>query len=234
MFIFLDTETTGTGEKDRLCQLAYKLETGEIVNELFKPPLPIAIDAMCIHHITNEMVENKPAFKESKDYQKLVDLFENDKNILVAHNAKFDVDMIIKEGVHPKKVICSLKLARYLDPEGKILRYGLQYLRYFLGIKIEANAHDALGDILVLEKLFERIFVKMSKDIGPAAVEDKMMAISIKPVLLNRMYFGKHKGVFFRDIPKDYLQWLSGQEVLDEDLRFTVGHYLGLPIQRMV
>jgi len=56
VFIFLDTETTSTGEKDRLCQLAYKTEDGDIVNELFKPPLPITIDAMCVHHITNEMV----------------------------------------------------------------------------------------------------------------------------------------------------------------------------------
>ncbi len=46
MFIFLDTETTGTEKEDRLCQLAYKLETGEIVNELLKPPLPISIIAM--------------------------------------------------------------------------------------------------------------------------------------------------------------------------------------------
>ena len=226
MFIFLDTETTGTAEKDRLCQLAYKLETGEIVNELFKPPLPIEIDAMCVHHITNEMVENKPVFKDSIEYQKLVDLFNDDKNILVAHNAKFDVDMLIKEDIHPKKVICSLKIARHLDPNGVIPRYSLQYLRYFLGIKIEATAHDALGDILVLEKLFERLFAKMSKDIGPAAVEDKMMDISSKPVLLTRMFFGKHKGERFRDIPADYLKWLSGKDDLDEDMQFTLGHYL--------
>ena len=226
MFIFLDTETTGTEKDDRLCQLAYKLETGEIVNELFKPPLPIAIEPMSIHHITNEMVENKPPFKNSNDHRKLVDLLNDDKNILVAHNAKFDVDMLEKEGVHPKKVICTLKLARHLDPNGVIPKYNLQYLRYFLGIKIEATAHDALGDILVLEKLFERLFAKMSKDIGPAAVEKRMMDISSKPVLLTRMYFGKHKGEFFRDIPKDYLQWLSGKDDLDEDMRFTVGHYL--------
>jgi exodeoxyribonuclease X len=226
VFIFLDTETTGAEEKDRLCQLAYKLETGEIVNELFKPPLPIAIDAMCVHHITNEMVENKPAFKDSIEYQKLVDLLNDDKNILVAHNAKFDVDMLIKEDVHPQKVICSLKIARHLDRNGAIPRYSLQYLRYFLGIKIEATAHDALGDILVLEKLFERLFFRMSKDIGPRAVEDKMVEISSKPVLLTRMFFGKHKGVRFRDIPQDYLQWLSGQDDLDEDMRFTIGHYL--------
>jgi len=226
LFIFLDTETTGTDEKDRLCQLAYKLETGEIVNKLFKPPLPIAIDSMCVHHITNEMVENKPAFKDSHEYQKLVGLLSGDKNILVAHNAKFDVDMLEKEGIHPRRVICTLKLARRMDSEGKIPKYNLQYLRYFLGIKIEATAHDALGDILVLEKLFERLFVKMSKSIGPAAVENRMMDISSKPVLLARMYFGKHKGQFFRDIPQDYLRWLSGKDDLDEDLMFTVGHYL--------
>jgi len=49
------------------------------------------------------------------------------------------------------------------------------------------TAHDALGDILVLEKLFERLFIKMSKDIGPAAVDKKMIEISSKPVLLSRM-----------------------------------------------
>jgi len=54
---------------------------------------------------------------------------------------------------------------------------------------------------------------------------DKMMEISTKPVLLSRMYFGKHKGKMFRDIPKDYLQWLSATD-LDENMRFTVGHYL--------
>ena len=223
MFIFLDTETTGTEKDDRLCQLAYKTEAGKIVNKLFKPPLPIAIASMCVHHITNEMVADKPAFKDSHEYQKLVGLLSGDKNILVAHNAKFDVDMLEKEGIRLKRVICTLKLARHMDPEGKIPKYSLQYLRYFLGIKVEANAHDALGDILVLEKLFERLFVKMSKNIGSAAVENRMMEISSKPVLLSRMTFGKHKGKFFREIPKDYLQWLSEQEDLDEDMRVTVG-----------
>ena len=35
MFIFLDTETNGTDEDDRLCQIAFKIEAGLIVNELF-------------------------------------------------------------------------------------------------------------------------------------------------------------------------------------------------------
>ena len=79
MFIFLDTETTGTEKEDRLCQLAYKTEAGKIANQLFKPPLPIKIDSMCVHHITNEMVADKPAFKDSHEYQKLVGLLSGDK-----------------------------------------------------------------------------------------------------------------------------------------------------------
>jgi len=35
MFIFLDTETNGTDEEDRLCHIAFKTEAGLIVNELF-------------------------------------------------------------------------------------------------------------------------------------------------------------------------------------------------------
>ena len=100
-------------------------------------------------------------------------------------------------------------------------------MRYFLKINIQATAHDALGDILILEKLFERLLARMNKDVGPDAVEDKMIEISSNPVLLSRMSFGKHKGQFFRDIPKDYLQWLSGTD-LDEDMRFTVEHHLSM------
>ncbi len=77
MFIFLDTETTGTEKDDRLCQLVYKTEEGKIVNQLFKPPIPIAIEPMSIHHITNEMVADKPAFKGSHDHQKLLGLLRD-------------------------------------------------------------------------------------------------------------------------------------------------------------
>jgi DNA polymerase-3 subunit epsilon len=67
MFIFLDTETTGTGPDDRLCQIAFKTGQGTIVNELFNPGKPIAIEAMAVHHITNEMVKDKPPFRPNSN-----------------------------------------------------------------------------------------------------------------------------------------------------------------------
>jgi DNA polymerase III epsilon subunit-like protein len=139
MFIFIDTETTGTGPEDRLCQIAFKPEGGPAVCQTFNPGRPISIDAMPIHHITNRMVQGKPPFRGSDTHAQLQSLIRNDDNVIVAHNARFDVDMLNREGIYPPRVICTLKLARYLDKNGVIPKYNLQYLRYFLNLEIEAT-----------------------------------------------------------------------------------------------
>ena len=224
MFIFLDTETTGKDEDDRLCQLAYKTEEGTVVNELFNPGKPISIEAMSIHHITNDIVKDKPLFQQSETKKNLHKLLEETDNVLVSHNVKFDVEMLNREGIHPNKVICTLKLARFLDEDGVIPKYNLQYLRYYLKLNVEAVAHDASGDVVVLEALFHRIHAKMIEKFGTDAV-DQMIEISSKPFLIKRMPFGKHQGIKMEDIPVDYLNWLYTTD-LDEDLEYTVNHFL--------
>jgi DNA polymerase III epsilon subunit-like protein len=225
MFIFIDTETTGNGLADRICQIAFKTEGGDAVNELFNPGMPITIDAMTVHHITNEMVRDKPAFRDSDTWKKLRDLVVPNTNIMVAHNAAFDVDMLRKEGIETKNVICSLKLARYLDKDGVIPKYGLQYLRYYLSLNVDAVPHTALGDILVLEALFNRIHAKALEEFRDDAVF-KMIEVSKNPVLYRRMPFGKHKGLKMEEVPVDYLRWLAGTD-LEEDLRYTIEQFLG-------
>ena len=224
MFIFLDTETTGTGPADRLCQIAFKTEKSSAVNQLFNPGMPISIDAMTVHHITNKMVLEKPTFRDSDTWKKLQALIRSDSNVMVAHNAAFDVDMLKKEGVEPKSVICTLKLARYFDKDDVIPKYGLQYLRYYLKLNVDAVPHTALGDILVLEALFNRIHAKAVVEFGDDTV-DKMIEVSKNPVLYRRMPFGKHKGMKMEEVPVDYLQWLAGTNI-EEDLRYTIEQYL--------
>ena len=101
--IFIDTETTGIGAEDRLCQLAFiAKENGEITetyNELFNPGMKIPPDASAVTHITNKMVEGKPAFKSSDEYSRLKELLEKDSSVFVAHNAKFDIGMLAKENI---------------------------------------------------------------------------------------------------------------------------------------
>src|SRR3989338_5950866 len=163
--IFFDTETTGNTEKDTLCQIAYK--TGdEAFSEMYKPVIKIPPEASAVHHITNKMIADKPSFKDSPDSKKIKKLFEDKNSVVVAHNAPFDLMIIKKEDIEPKNFICTLRLARFLDHEDKIEQYKLQYLRYYLDLDVEATAHDALGDVLVLEKLFERLKKKILEQDG--------------------------------------------------------------------
>ncbi|MFZ3015419.1 MAG: exonuclease domain-containing protein [Minisyncoccia bacterium] len=231
--IFFDTETTGNTEKDFLCQLAYKTGDESFVG-FYKPPVKIPPEASAVHHITNKMVENELSFKES-DKEKIKDLFEDENSVVVAHNVQFDLMIIKKEGIVPKNSICTLRLARYLDPEGKIERYNLQYLRYLLELEVEAQAHDALGDVLVLEKLFERLKKKLmeNENLDEEKAIEKMIEVSSHPSLLRSINFGKHNGKTIEEIlniDPGYLEWLLKQKLesdqVDEDWVYTLKHYL--------
>ena len=242
--IFFDTETTGRDADDRLCQLAYK--TGEeSFCELYNPGKKIPPDASAVHHISNKMVASKPAFTESKEYKRIKKLFEDKNNILIAHNAIFDVEMLKKEDINIPNFICTLRVARHLDKEGKIEKYNLQYLRYFLDIEVEAAAHDAMGDVVVMEKLFERLKDRMmapteigvptevGKELTEEEVLEKMMDISSRPSLMRSFNFGKHVGKKLEEVlasDRGYLEWLlvqktsSGQN--EEDWIYTLKYHL--------
>jgi len=245
--IFFDTETTGNTEKDFLCQIAYKT-SNENFSGLYKPPIKIPPEASAVHHITNKMIADKVAFKESPEYKKIKELFENENSIVVAHNTIFDLNMINKEGINPKKFICTLRLARFLDSEGKIDRYNLQYLRYFLDLDVEALAHDAMGDVLVLEKLYERLKTRLqqlcckhcgqeklsgAKHISEKELIERMVEISSHPSLFKYINFGKHSGKEIQEIARidpSYLEWLLKSKLesdqIDEDWIYTLKHYL--------
>ncbi|MBX4181732.1 3'-5' exonuclease, partial [Candidatus Parcubacteria bacterium] len=119
--IFLDTEGTGNEpKKDRLCQVCYEVE-GVFHTEYFKPPVPISVKAMSITHITNKDVVDKEAFATSRMKQELQELLN--EGVLVAHTAAFDIAMLKAEGVEVPRHICTLRVARFLDPDNKIPEY---------------------------------------------------------------------------------------------------------------
>ena len=143
--------------------------------------------------------------------------------------------MIKKEGITPAHFICTLRLARYLDKEEKIERYNLQYLRYFLEIEIEATAHDAFGDVLVLEQLYERLKKKIieQENLTEERAIERMVEISSHPSLLRTFGFGKYNGRKIEEVAKidrGYLEWLLAQKIngdgIDEDWIYTLKHYL--------
>ena len=235
--IFLDTETTGVGPDDRLCQVAYSF-AGSEREGLFKPPVPISLDAMVVTRITNRMVEREPVFIDSEMFGALKRIFTGG-GILVAHNAPFDADMLRREGLFVGVCIDTYKLAHHLDPEGNIPKYNLQYLRYYHDLEVDdATAHSALGDVRVLIALFDRYLEEMLVTLGSEeAVLQEMLAISSRPILMRKFNFGKYAGLEVKQVAHDdpgYLAWLFNQKIMarergeenDEHWIYTLDWYV--------
>lgn len=236
-FIFLDVEATGVDEQDRLIQVAYKWNS-RVENALFKPPLPIKLPAMAVHHVTEKMVADKPAFIDSTEFEDLKKIAEEGA-VLVAHNAVYDLGMLKKEGIEFPVFIDTLKVARFID-DGQFENHQMQYLRYFYGIEIEATAHDALGDILVLEQVTKKLSQDLAKkeNIIGMEIATRMIEISAQPSLFRKFNFGKYNGSTIEEVVnggfdgkgRSWMEWLLSEKLKspegDEDWIYTLKHYL--------
>ncbi len=249
--IFLDTETTGNTTSDRLCQLCYRVWNGETLstelNELYLPPCPISVASQAVHHIRPIMVADKPEFQKSKNYSEIKSLLENSSSVLIAHNAPFDMQMLAFEDIFPKQFIDTLKIVRYIDPDMEIERHNLQYLRYYLNIDdmlptgTVIDAHDALGDVLVLEHIYHYLFTEFAKlhpDLTPDQIITELVRISSLPTFIGKITFGKYAGSLVRDLAdrdRGYLEWLLNAKLKnaeegqnEEDWIYTLRSALGL------
>jgi DNA polymerase III epsilon subunit-like protein len=85
-----------------------------------------------------------------------------------------------------------------------------------LEIEIEAQAHDALGDVLVLEKLFERLLKKLMEEnnFSEQQAIAEMINISSHPTILKTINFGKYNGQEIKDI--------ANIDTQTEDLKMNV------------
>jgi len=241
-YIILDTETTGTSEKDRIIQLGYIVLGApevEVYNELCSSDVAIEIGAMEVHNIVPDMIEGKPSCVETEAYKRLEALNTPD-NYMIIHNAPFDLGMLKKEGFESQmQLIDTLRVAKHLLPESDYHR--LQYLRYSLELYknedaeakklgVELKAHDALGDVIFLKMLLSKL-TELTGEKGIKAVA-KMVALSGEPVEIKKpMRFGKHKGKTIQELAETesgYLKWmLKNMQNLDEDTCYTINKVLG-------
>jgi len=92
------------------------------------------------------------------------------------------------------------------------------------------QVHHALGDVLVLEKVFFKLY-EMLKNQNPdkdeLTLKNMMIEISSHPSILYTCKFGKHKGTLWADVPRDYLDWVVNKsDFTDEDVLYTARYYL--------
>lgn len=221
--VFFDVETTGIGKEDRLCQIAF-MDRGHMRVGLCKPPVPISPKAAEIHGITQEMVDGLGPFIGSD----LFDAFAAHVaagRVFAAHNAQFDVAMLAKEGIEIPAHVCTLKVARYVDKDGDFAAYNLQFLREFFMIDADATAHDAEGDVIVLEKVYEGLADTLIADASLPHVQTKadalaeMVRISRAPMRYRIFQFGKHRGKTLKSVAAEdpgYLRWLLKEKKAED------------------
>ncbi len=242
-YVLLDTETTGAGDSDRIIQLGFMVLDGknvEVYNDLCLAPLPIGYGAMEVHGITPDMIEGKPPCTETSAFQTLCAL-NTPENVLIIHNAPFDLGMLAKEDFTSKmRLIDTLRCARHLFDDEEAHR--LQYFRYRFGLyKIEqaeadalgivVKAHDAIGDVLVLKLFLTELRKRLQERFEGANPIDKMVELTQTPVFYTRpLKFGKYKGKTLTEIAevdKGYLTWMLGNmDTLDEDMRYSIARVL--------
>ena len=242
-YVLFDTETTGGNEEDRIIQIGSMIvdakEPVEVYDELCSCEIPIKIEAMEVHNITPDLLENKPKFIDSNFYNRLNEL-NSSENFLIAHNLPFDLGMLEKEGFQNKlTLIDTLRCARHLLDNSPYHR--LQYLRYSLELykneleeankhNITIKAHDAIGDVLVMKLLLSKL-VSLAKEQFPQNNPMQVLAqLTLKPIFVKTFKFGKYKGRSIEEICDEdigYINWFMKSMQLDEDMKYTLDKIMG-------
>ena len=225
MLLFLDIETTGLENEDKICSIGLVavdadgvVQKYDLVNEGKK----ISSKASSINHITNEMLKDKAKLQESETY-KFLCAHNKENTTLVAHNSKFALKMLLACGFEFRgQTIDTLRVTKHLIPECDF--FSLQFLRYELKLyrDEESFAHNALSDAKVVKLLYEYLL--------DMATHEEMCKLSNKKVLMQKLNFGKYAGRYIEDIGMcdyKYLEWMLTNILdLDEDLRYSIGYYL--------
>jgi DNA polymerase III subunit epsilon len=218
-FICLDVEATGlTVELDEIVEIAVvKFTFDQILDSceaLLDPGMPIPQVAIDVHKITNEMVKGKPGIETI-----LPQVFEMVGNhTVVGHNIAYDISMInqaakkrhIKKSINLDNTIDTLRLARlYAQSPSN----SLEVLRQHFNIE-EEGAHRAMNDVIVNIKVFKYL-------VRDFRTTEEILQRLKEPIEMKAMPLGKHKGLLFRDLPIDYLNWAAHQD-FDLDLSFSI------------
>lgn len=177
--VILDTETTGLGRTDEIVQIAIiDAITGEkLLNEFVKPIKSIPNEASDIHHITNEMVEHCPSYKDI--HNDILNIIK-DKNVIV-YNSDFDLRIINQtaakhrlisnpnNGIEFKDTVCVMEW--YSEFWGDFNDYFNSYTWQKLtsaaaqqNIDIsDLTAHNALADCEITRRLINSVNKKLSE-----------------------------------------------------------------------
>jgi DNA polymerase-3 subunit epsilon len=218
-FVCIDCETTGLdAQQDRVIEVAVMCFDAQHVyaqmETLINPECEIPETSIAIHHITPEMVKDKPTITQV--LPNILQLIGN--HIIVGHGVGFDID-ILAVAAERHGIPCTIRHNLYLDTLRMARLYGespinsLEHLRKHFNIPLE-GAHRAMGDVIVNREVFKRLA-------KPFKTTEQLFDALSRPILMETMPLGKHKGRSLKEIPLQYLQWVANKD-FDQDLLYSV------------
>ena len=230
-YLVIDTETTGIDhEQDRIVEVAATrlvleptMRIDLVFETLVNPMHPISPTASAVHHLTAADVQDAPVFETVWNDMLKPALAAHD--VVVAHNAGFDRGFLPEIG---KPWFDTLRGARHCWPDAPA--HSNQVLRYWLGLVVTApRPHRAGDDTTVTAAVLARLLQDaLERGLPPNSTVEDLLAWVNRPIVVERMPFGKHRGVALTDIPRDYLRWaLMNMTNLDADLRYSLECALG-------
>lgn len=226
-FVVIDTETTGLDpEFHRVVEVAAVLVVGGKITAAWtsyiNPLRDIPAVTSAVHGLVNEDVIDAPTLTEALPR---LNAFIAEADVLVAHNAPFDLSML--PGLATKPWLDTLRLSQHLYPDLESHKNGA--LRYELGLKCPEAAgmpaHRALSDAYVTARLLIHLLTETSRRAEYPVYHDQLIRHVSGPLLLPTCRFGKHRGSSWKEVPSDYLNWVIKQD-MDLDVIFTARYWL--------
>jgi len=226
---------------ERMMEVPERWAIDDWHHSLVSPGRPISIEAMAVHHITDEMVADAPLIETVIEEQSHI--YDTSGGLTPsAHNAEFDQGVMPREwrarnlirsvqvpadGILPTvDWIDTYRCAMHLYPESP--RFSNQVLRYYLGLDVSDMPEEAGS--LVHRALFDTwCTAKMLLRMLETHTPEQLIELSGQPVLLTGpIRFGKHRGTDWSALPRDYLSWMVRKSDIDDaDQLHTANHYLG-------
>jgi DNA polymerase-3 subunit epsilon len=223
--VFFDLETTGLNvATDRIVSIScYKiLPDGQTEGKsaIVNPTIPIPKEASDVHGITNEMVKDKPLFKQIAkslaDFMKGCDIagFNNNSydNVLLCEEfGRCGIDF--PSGDTMSVDVCTI----FKKMEQRTLSAAY---KYYCGKNLE-DAHSSIADTLASFEVFveqvkkyDELKGKSIQEIAEFCKTDNRVDLAGRIVKVNGEYlynFGKHKNQKVLDNPS-YAEWMISQD----------------------
>lgn len=248
---FFDLETTGKDTaKDRIVEIAikrlYPNGTTDTLVLRVNPMVDIPAEATAVHGITNEMVADKPEFKQVASE---IAEFLNDTDFATFNGNRFDIPLLVAEFTRASEPF-NLTGVNFIDVKVLFNEVAPRTLsaahKQYIGFEFDGS-HEALADVEATERVFfemlkqhqeggtvlpldiEQLALKSNYGKHRIDIDGKFVYNSMGVAVFS---FGKHKDQpVFKEKP--YLQWMldakdkeTGLPVFSHDTRNAIGLFL--------